>query len=99
MALVALVLIALAAIALTSLDPSALRALPALVLPLLLVLRRYPGERILVVLSSARSRRPRIAPALARWRARPRGELPRGGLLLACSLAVRPPPGAALPAS
>jgi hypothetical protein len=97
-AIAAVAALTLAALALVKLDPSALRALPALVLPLLLALRRYPGARILATLSKARRER----------RQRPRSSMPfagglhvavpRGGLLLACSLAVRPPPSAPLAA-
>jgi hypothetical protein len=67
--------------------------LPALTLALVLFTRRYPGERSLLAL---RHRRPP-----ARW-PRPSATAPagrrvslaavRGGLLIACSLAVRPPP-------
>lgn len=67
--------------------------LPALVLAIPLLTRRYPGERALVGLRRAAER--------ARW-ARPRSSVParrrvvlvavRGGLLLGRSLAVRPPP-------
>jgi hypothetical protein len=66
--------------------------LPALVLALVLFARRYPGERTLVRLST---------PRRSRW-ARPRANVPsaarafavavHGGLLIASSLAVRPPP-------
>jgi hypothetical protein len=68
--------------------------LPALTLALVLLARRYPGERTLLAL---RRRPPRV-----RW-PRPRSNAPlappvvvlliaRGGLLIARSLAVRPPP-------
>ena len=67
--------------------------LPALALACVLLARRYPGERTLVRLAAPRRR--------ARW-ARPRASVPRaartfvvaahGGLLIARSLAVRPPP-------
>jgi hypothetical protein len=81
------------ALAITQLDPSALCALPALVLPALLALRRYPGERNLAVrlyaTRRARRRRRRRRVSLARA---PEVAVPRGGLLLAWSLAVRPPP-------
>jgi hypothetical protein len=66
--------------------------LPALALALVLLARRYPGEHTLTRLRASRR---------ARW-ARPRASLPRaarrhavaahGGLLIARSLAVRPPP-------
>jgi hypothetical protein len=69
---------------------------PALLLLLVLAARRYPGERALLALmrersAPARSRRPRSAPQLPS----PRAYLPRGGDLLATSLAVRPPPALA----
>jgi hypothetical protein len=67
--------------------------LPALALALVLLARRYPGERALLAL---RRRRPPV-----RW-PHPRSSAPlgrrvlfataRGGLLIARSLAVRPPP-------
>ncbi|MGA9283886.1 MAG: hypothetical protein WBV85_00430 [Solirubrobacteraceae bacterium] len=69
--------------------------LPALALAFVLFMRRYPGERTLVRLAAPRRR--------TRW-ARPRASVPRaaraftvaahGGLLIARSLAVRPPPAA-----
>jgi hypothetical protein len=98
-ALAAVAAVAIAALALVKLDPGALRALPALVLPLLLALRRYPGERMLAVLSKARRRRRRPPRSSMPRAARPEVGLPRGGLLLARSLAVRPPPSASLAAS
>jgi hypothetical protein len=67
--------------------------LPALTLALVLLARRYPGERALIAL--------RREPRNARW-PHPRSRVPtprlaslappRGGLLIARSLAVRPPP-------
>jgi hypothetical protein len=69
--------------------------LPPLLLVLALATRRYPGERALLALmgrSERHRRRPRIAGA-APPRPRPRATLPRGGRLIASSLAVRPPPG------
>ncbi|HWX87006.1 MAG TPA: hypothetical protein VNX67_02415 [Solirubrobacteraceae bacterium] len=69
--------------------------LPALALAVVLLLRRYPGERTLARLAAPRRS--------SRW-ARPRASVPRaarsfsvavhGGLLIARSLAVRPPPAA-----
>jgi hypothetical protein len=90
--------LALAALSLAWIDPAALCALPALALPVLLALRRYPGERVLAVWSQTRRRRwERPRSSLPRH-ARAQGSLPRGGLLLARSLAVRPPPVARLAA-
>ncbi len=65
--------------------------LPALALALPLLARRYPGERVLVALRDAQPGRPRPARAIV---ARGRSEtgMPRGGLLIACLLAERPPP-------
>lgn len=89
----AFVTLTLIALALVRLDPAALCALPAFVLPALLALRRYPGEAILAVaLRESRRgvrRRPRQCVSFA---SPAKVAVPRGGLLLACSLAVRPPP-------
>jgi hypothetical protein len=82
-------------VALTALDANALCLLPALVLAVPLLLRRYPGERILTGLSMARrSRWPRPRSSV------PHGErrfapAPHGGSLIARALAVRPPPALA----
>jgi len=67
--------------------------LPAVALAMPLLARRYPGERALLALHGG------AEPA--RW-PRPRGRAPRGrralpaavrgGRLIGCSLAVRPPP-------
>lgn len=95
MAIAAIVLVAgLVAAAATGVDSSGLLGLaPALVLVLALLARRYPGERLIVRLAGS--------PVRARRRARTRAVkphmhvaalVPRGGLLLARSLAVRPPP-------
>ncbi len=74
--------------------PTLAYLIPALALFAVLALRRYPGERaLLAVIEKRRGRRIR-----ARMRSagsvstRPRALVPRGGRLLACSLAVRPPP-------
>jgi hypothetical protein len=100
LALLGLSAVTIAVLALAWSDPMALCALPALVLPALFALRRYPGERILAVLSEVRRQR-RQRPASSARLAAARAEvgLPRGGLLLARSLAVRPPPSARLAAS
>jgi hypothetical protein len=89
--------IALAALAASGLLPGLLDALAYLLPPLLLLLalvaRRYPGERALLALIAGRRRPVRgrtDAPAAARIR--PRATVPRGGALIASSLAVRPPP-------
>jgi hypothetical protein len=89
--------IALAAAAAYRIAPGSGQALaylsPALLLLLALAARRYPGERALVALMAAHAgtrrrglsdRPPRVSG--------PRALLPRGGRLIAASLAVRPPP-------
>jgi hypothetical protein len=66
--------------------------LPAVVVAIPLLARRFPGERALLALRRAEPPRwPRPRPcALPR---RPDALLAvRGGLLIGCSLAVRPPP-------
>jgi hypothetical protein len=66
--------------------------LPPLVLLVALLRRRYPGERALLGLIRARraGRREPVTSPTARGPCR--GMMPRGGRLIACSLAVRPPP-------
>jgi hypothetical protein len=66
--------------------------LPALALAAPLILRRYPGERRLLALIAGRSRPRRGLGARTPSSALRRSLVPRGGLLIACSLAVRPPP-------
>jgi hypothetical protein len=68
---------------------------PALALACLLLARRYPGERLLRRLATRthRTRRARAGLA-ARLRAGGARHMPRGGLLMGFSLAVRPPPPA-----
>jgi hypothetical protein len=88
------VALALAAVGLVWVDPGSLCVLPALVLWLLLRLRRYPGERRLVTLWRVRGERRAWLTASVPCVARDGIVTPRGGLLLACALAVRPPPPA-----
>jgi hypothetical protein len=91
--------IALASVLLVTLDPSALCLLPAVALAVPLLMRRYPGERIIATLRGASRRRWGRPRSSAR---RTRGAvviLARGGLLLARSLAVRPPPALVSPGS
>ncbi len=98
-ALPALAATAVVLAALASLDPGVLCVLPALALALLLALRRYPGERTLAALRRSREGAPQPRACAPRSPLRWSGpSVPRGGLLLACSLANRPPPGALLPA-
>ena len=67
---------------------------PAIVLLASLLTGRYPGDERLARLAAAmRARRPRPRPALPTAPPRRRVPMPRGGRLVATSLAVRPPPG------
>jgi hypothetical protein len=81
------------------LAPALLYAAPLLLVALPLIAGRYLGEeRIVRLAQGARQglRRPArrlSAPAGARWARR---AVPRGGRLIAYSLAVRPPPAALL---
>lgn len=84
--------ILVATVALVAADPTALCLLPALALALPLLLHRYPGERVISALSTA-PRRTWERPRASRPRTKgPAALVPRGTLLLARSLAVRPPP-------
>jgi len=97
-ALPALGVMAILIAALAWIDPTVLCVAPALALALLLALRRYPGERLLAGLSPGRRPCRRGAPRRAAPRRRVALARPRGGLLIACSLADRPPPRVALAA-
>jgi hypothetical protein len=67
--------------------------LPALLLVPVLLARRYPGERaLLACIGQRRRRRTRSGVRVALPSPRPRAVVPRGGCLIASSLAVRPPP-------
>jgi hypothetical protein len=91
-ALLAVASLALGMLALVALDSSALCLLPALTLVVPLLMRRYPGERILTDLSGARRLHwPRPHASVPRG-ARGFAVAPHGGLLIARALAVRPPP-------
>jgi hypothetical protein len=69
--------------------------LPALLMALVLVAKRYPGERVIERLRALRVAR-RQRPASVAVRLRPRSRVrPRGGRLIAVSLAGRAPPLAA----
>lgn len=100
MALPALAATVVVLVALASIDPSVLGLLPVLALALVLALRRYPGEGALLALARRRRHEAArgISPTLRRVRCWTGPAVPRGGLLLACSLANRPPPGAPFPA-
>jgi hypothetical protein len=75
------------------LDGSLPYVLPPLLLLLTLARRRYPGEQALLALMGKRRGRPRCSTSTS---ATPgpglRALVPRGGRLIATSLAVRPPP-------
>jgi hypothetical protein len=74
-------------------DSTALLCLaPALLLACLLSAKRYPGARKLVAWSARRRPRARRARSVRSARSRPLRATVHGGLLIACSLAVRPPP-------
>jgi hypothetical protein len=77
----------------------ALLFLPVLLLFALLLRGRYVGEDRIVRLARAarRARRPRAPRALRARTRRSRPAAPRGGLLIALALAVRPPPARAVP--
>jgi hypothetical protein len=97
--LVVLASVTFAAIVLVAVDPTALCLLPALALAAPLLMRRYPGERMIAALSRSGRRRwahPRSSAPRAR---RAVVVVVRGGLLLARSLAVRPPPAVSLAGS
>ncbi len=83
-----------AAVAVAGGDAGMLALAPALLIAALVSRRRYPGAKLLIAM---RSRALGIARrrGLARIAATGRAVVvaPRGGLLLACSLAHRPPPG------
>jgi hypothetical protein len=91
-ALPVLVGLALGIVALVAVDPNALCLLPALALAVPLLMRRYPGERMLTGISAvSRSHWPRPRSSAPRG-ARRFAAAPHGGLLIARALAVRPPP-------
>ncbi|MEA2155904.1 MAG: hypothetical protein QOE11_2044 [Solirubrobacteraceae bacterium] len=74
-----------------------LLAVPVLVFALPLMAGRYFGEERLARIAAAFvSARERAAPSLAMTARRAAHPLPRGGHLIASSLAVRPPPGRSL---
>lgn len=90
--------LAVAALAHAGVSAQALLALPALLFALPLLTGRYVGEERLARLAAAfvsvcRSAGAPIPPSARRSR----GTLPRGGRLIAASLAVRPPPAARRP--
>jgi hypothetical protein len=74
-----------------ALAPALAYLFPALFLLLALVARRYPGERALLALVAQRLRGRSCAQATTR-KPRAWAWFPRGGRLIAFSLAERPPP-------
>ncbi len=66
--------------------------LPAVALAILLLARRYPGERVLLALRSAEPARWPRSRSCMPARTRVVAWIVRGGRLIGCSLAVRPPP-------
>ena len=79
----------------TELGAFLLPAVPLLALLVCLLFGRYPGCEAIVRLSeriAARLRARRAATAARRSPLRPRSFAPGGGLLIALSLAQRPPP-------
>jgi hypothetical protein len=92
-ALLAVLTIALAGLTLAGIAGDALLALPVLLVLLPLLAGRYIGEERLARIAAAFvSSRRRRAPLLAATARRVSPTLPRGGRLIAASLAVRPPP-------
>lgn len=87
--------LAIAALPLVGLHSDLLLAVPALLFIVPLLAGRYIGEERLARLAAAFAPRPRRAARslTATARRSPRA-LPRGGRLIAASLAVRPPPAA-----
>ena len=91
--LMAAILVAMAIAVHAGLGRSDLLCLaPALLLAATLLWRRYPGERVLVALAARRTTHVRRAEATRTASPRRFVLLARGGLLMGCSLAVRPPP-------
>jgi hypothetical protein len=89
--------LALASLTLVGVHPDVLLAAPVLVFALPLLAGRYVGEEQLARLASAFvAARRRPAAALVPSVRRASNDVPRGGRLIAASLAVRPPPAHAL---
>ncbi|HEV7808727.1 MAG TPA: hypothetical protein VGO80_23180 [Solirubrobacteraceae bacterium] len=87
--------LAIASLTLLGVQSDVLLAAPVLVFVLPLLVGRYLGEEQLARLADAFvSRRPRRVAALVPTTRRGSQILPRGGHLIAASLAVRPPPAA-----
>ena len=89
-----LALASVVAVAVAGGDTGVAGLAPALLIAVLVSRRRYPGSKLLVAMRSRAlrvSRRRGLAALAATGRALV--SAPRGGLLLARSLAHRPPPG------
>ncbi|MDP2712990.1 MAG: hypothetical protein Q8O56_17405 [Solirubrobacteraceae bacterium] len=85
--------LALASLTLVGVHSDILLAAPVLALAFPLLAGRYVGEQQLARLAAAfRVARRRPAAVLRCTASRPAHRLPRGGRLIAFSLAVRPPP-------
>jgi hypothetical protein len=85
--------LAIVSLTLLGVHSDVLLAAPVLVLALPLLAGRYVGEQQLARLAAAYDAAPRrAATTLAPSGVRAPRSLPRGGRLIACSLAVRPPP-------
>jgi hypothetical protein len=82
----------LAVLGFATIDLNALCLLPALALAVSLLMRRFPGERLLAQCVGARDT-PRPRPrSSSSDTGRAFTVAPHGGLLIGCALAVRPPP-------
>jgi hypothetical protein len=90
-----LALIAVTAFALGAgiqwLQTGVLSMFPAIALAIVLLTRRYPGERVIGALRSRRTARPSPG-TLMRTPSRPPTRIVRGGRLIAAALAGRAPP-------
>lgn len=84
--------LALGFVALAAVDANALCLLPTLLLAAPLLMRRYPGERMLAGISDRRRSRWPLPHAAVPRLGRTLSIAPHGGQLIARSLAVRPPP-------
>jgi hypothetical protein len=89
----AAVMVALAATNFGATHPIVALMAPAVVLLTLLLLGCYPGERRLAALAWPRAPR-RVAPRVIGPRRPALASRPRGGRIIACSLAGRAPPRA-----
>jgi hypothetical protein len=91
-ALLALAAGSLALVLFARTDLNVLCLLPALALAVPLLMRRFPGERMLVERVGVRATTRRRARKSSSYTGRPFTVAPHGGLLIGCALAVRPPP-------